>query len=215
MEAPAFPLPAGHVFGPTCGDLSVHDGRQVFDSQHLRQWQNAYCGRWRRPQATPTGLFDGPTQRGVAEVQTVLGLPVTGRLGADEWAAVWEREPPTKPEPPPKPEPTPTERYYAKLRRQKILDRWKRYSKYKVVYGATEGAPDWYPGRPFGPHETGPHVTRLRELLGFSSKGKYTLDMARRVRGLQRAHGLPESGLCDGRLAALLDPPQQDDPPPS
>lgn len=212
MRAPSFPLPAGHTFGPTCGDLSVHDGRQWQDSQHLRQWQNAYCGRWRRPQATPTGLYDGPTQRGVAEVQQILGVPVTGRLGPDEWAAVWEREPPGKPESPPKPEPTTNERYYAKLRRQRERERWAKYSKYKIVYN-NPGAPPWYPGRPFGPNETGPHVERLRELLGFRPKGRYTKEMARRVSGLQRAHGLPESGLCDVRLAAILDPPDTDPPP--
>jgi hypothetical protein len=158
MQAPAFPLPAGHTFGPTCGDLSVHDGRQ---------WQDS------------------------TEVQQVLGLPVTGRLGPDEWTAVRERELPGKPEPPPKPEPTANERYYAKLRKQREQERWAKFSKYKVVYNQP-GAPAWYPGRPFGPNETGPHVERLRELLGLRAKGRYTKDMARRVSGLQRAHGLPE-----------------------
>lgn len=203
MDAPPFPLPLGHTFGAAGGDLSRHDGRTWPDGERLSQWQSAYCGRWRRPLCTPTGRYDGPTQAGVAEIQQHLGLPVTGLLGPDEWAAVWELPPPAPPEPAPKPAVSESTRRAILARR---LDYWRKYSKYKIRYGSDPNAPAWYPGRPFGPHEYGDHVTRVQEILGYKTTGRFSLAMGKRIRGLQRAWDVPVSGLVDARTAALLDP---------
>lgn len=206
MEAPPFPLRRGDVFGPGGGNLRYHDGSNWRDSAELRRWQAALIGRWRRPRYRVTGRFDGLTQSGVRKVQAHLGRPRTGLIGPEEWAAVWG-PPPVKPPPPP----LSKEAKIAIKQKQKAY--WDKISKYKVRYGSDPNAPQWYPGRPFYVHEHGPHVRRVQEILGTPTHGRYTLDLARRIAGYQRAMGLPISGIVDVRTAAMLDPPEQDETP--
>lgn len=207
--APPFPLPVGHVFGPP-GDLRYHDGRVIRDSLGLRRWQAALHGYWCRPNCLTSGLYDGRTQRAVYEVQEVLGRPRTGLLGAEEWPVPWETPRPRKPLPEPPPKPTPWESRQAARDRKK---KWLRHSNHRVQFGTDPDAPPWYPGRPFGPHEIGDHVRRVQEILGLTPSGRYTLQMTQRIRGWQRAMGLPVSGVVDIRTACLLDPPQQAETP--
>lgn len=182
MQAAPFPLPAGHVFGVRPGDLQTHDGRDFSDARQLATWQRAYRARWDSSFSSDSGRFDGPTQRAVLAVQRVLGVPCTLLLGESEWRAVWEQT--GGPIPSETPHVPPPE---------------------LVVHGSTIDGPDWHPGRPFGVGETGAHVTRLRQILGLSPGRTYTDEVARRVRGLQRAHGLPVSGVCDVRFAQLIE----------
>jgi peptidoglycan hydrolase-like protein with peptidoglycan-binding domain len=148
----------------------------------------------------PSGLYDGHTQRAVVEVQERAGLSRTGLLGPREWAAVWTHTP--APKPPPKP---PERR---KLTRQELRERrryWKRVSEWQVEPGTSPDAPAWYPGRPFGPRHEGEHVKAVQEVLGFHVSGRFQVALARRVAGVQRAHGLPESGVVDARTATLIE----------
>lgn len=200
-----FPLPDGHFFS-TAGDLRAHDGRNVRDAMALRVWQANYVGRWHRPRHTMSAVYNGHVWRAVREVQAHLGLPLTGRLGAAEWAAVWGPPPPgryvrPKAEPPPR-----------AVVLQKRREKWDKISKWGVRYGSDPGAPPWYPGRPFGQHEHGPHVRRVQEILGTPPHGRFTAALARRIRGWQRVMGLPVSGIVDVRTACLLDPPREEAP---
>lgn len=175
----------------------------------LRQWQGRYRERLKRWAFEPTGRYDKPTQQAILEVQRLAGQRPTGMLDADAWAAVEVVE---KPKPPPAPDPPPAQTGGHAVRKARrkgkstFMTYWRRYSNRGVVYGNTEGAPNWYPGKPFGPNEQGWHVKRLQELLGLKPTGWYNLNVQRKVRGLQRLHGLPVSGVCDVRVAALVDP---------
>jgi peptidoglycan hydrolase-like protein with peptidoglycan-binding domain len=205
-EIPVFPLPAGHCFGPgAASDLRFHDGRtNPRDGLELVKWQKAYHGLWRRPKGTVSGRYDADTQKAVKEVQTVLGVPVTGFLGATEWVAVWERVPPRKP----KPEPSTRladQPWVKKAKRKRFKDHMRKYSRWKVRPGSDPDAPFWFPGRCFGPGEDGPHVKRVQQLLGLKTTGLMNRDTVARLRGWQRANDLPVSGVVDAYQARLLE----------
>jgi peptidoglycan hydrolase-like protein with peptidoglycan-binding domain len=200
-EAPKYPLPLGHVFGLNRLAVHFHDGRGKLDGVWLRQWQNRFCAAWRRPWMHPSGVFDGDTQKAVVEVQKHVGLPVTGALGPREWAAVWTTAPP---EPKPKPAPQPKRKLSHKEKRKRRAY-WDRFSRWQVEPGSDPDAPEWFPGRPFGPHSKGEYVKEVQHLLGFKETGRYSIAMGKRVAGLQRVHELPESGLVDARTAQLVE----------
>ena len=206
IEVPGYPLPYGHVFGPQRNSIIHHDGTNPHDSLALRQWQTRLRNNWRQNYVEVTGRFDAATQRAVLRVQEVLGVPRTGVLGAREWEAAWTHELPTKPKPP-KP---PTGRGRSKQpgyrqdyeRRRKY---WEDFSQWKVELGKVLDAPPWYPGRPFSVHSRGPYVEHVQRLLGFPPHGRFTVRLMQRIRGLQRVHDLPETGVVDAGTAKLLE----------
>lgn len=202
-----FPLPAGHLFGPPNGAIHWHSGRDnLADGQWLRVWMDQYrraVNRSVRPdQIRP--VFDGYVQRAVVDVQRRTGLPVTGTLDPDTWAAVWTYSPPEKPPAPEVPKERTGGRKLTGVSKTGF-DYWRRFSNWKVEYGADPAAPPWWPGRPFGPHEKGMHVRELQSLLGVKETGTMNRDTVARVRGLQRVNDLPVSGVVDVRTACLAD----------
>lgn len=114
-STPAFPLPAGHWFGPEGGGANVISGYHSYNAE-LKQWQQRMKDRgW---PITVDGLY-GPKgattpQGNTAEVavafQKEKGLNPDGLIGPDTWKAAWETPvtptPPT-PEPPNPTDPTP------------------------------------------------------------------------------------------------------------
>lgn len=188
------------MYGPSRYHVTHHDGRAKLDGLALRKWQARFCSHWHRPWMHPSGLYDGLTQRAVLEVQERAGLPRTGLLGTREWAALWTHTPePPKPRKPPE---------IKKLSRQELRKRrryWEKFSQWQIEPGSDPNAPNWYPGRPFGPHTKADYVKPVQEVCGFNSTGRFQVTMARRVAGLQRAHGLPESGVVDARTATLIE----------
>lgn len=85
-------MPQGHKFGVNPFDISVHDTSTSYaEKDHLRAWQHHVMLHW-LPGLTPTGNFDGETQRAVYEVQRVSGLHLTGFLDADTWEATYKRQ---------------------------------------------------------------------------------------------------------------------------
>lgn len=205
MDAPKYPLPFGHVFGPLHNSLSHHNGNNFQDAMALKQWQQRLRGQWRQSYLQVTGLYDGPTQRAVLRVQDVASLPRTGVLGPREWSAAWTHELPTKPKLPPEKERRkmswPGHRKEWKQRRAY----WDQYSLWGVDPSKTPDAPEWFPGRPFGIHERGPWVEQVQRMLGFHTSGKFTVKLMQRIRGLQTAHELPVTGFVDVGTAKLLE----------
>lgn len=198
---PNFPLPQGHLYGVSLsGDLRFHPGRNnLVDSTHLRTWQSRYRSYWWSGLEL-TGRFDGPTQRAAVKVQQAAQLPVTGWIDRDTWMAVW-----TAQRPAPKPVDTTPTRPKGISKEQ--WDYWRKTSQYNIVYGSDPDDPPWYPGRPFARHESGWHVRQMQELLGVKPTGIFNEDTTRRLRGWQRMHGLPASGVMDSTTARHLDPP--------
>lgn len=203
MDYPSFPLPLGHTFGLSrYGSIMVHDGKA--DPRHqsaLRQWQSAYKGRLRRPRFEINGIFDGPTQRAVAEVQKLAGLPVTGMLGPDEWALVWTLSQPKGAYVRPGGEHAERQREQHKAN---VKDYWRRYSKWDIHPGSDPNAPAWFPGRPFGYRERGEHVKPVQEFFGLKPNGRFSSLVATKVRGFQKTRGLPISGYVDARTASYI-----------
>jgi hypothetical protein len=85
--APAFPLPAGHCFGPKEGPVWQHSG--FYDHREdLRRWQQQLSARGAT--LAVDGLY-GPETNGVARTfQAEQGLVVDGLIGPLTWAAAWE-----------------------------------------------------------------------------------------------------------------------------
>lgn len=198
----SWPLPVGHRYGPQGYDLRNHDGRSsIGESQGLQAWQFAYRHLIKRVEF-PRGYYDSVTQTAVIHVQQLAGLPRTGLLDADAYAAVWTVEKP-KVEPPPV-KPAPTKRQL-RVKAQLQKDYWRRVSN-RVQFVADGSQPPWWPGRPFGPNETGWHVEVLQDLVQARKTGTYNRETASRVRALRRIHGLPVSDVVDLPLAVALDP---------
>lgn len=200
IETAKFPLPLGHMFGMSLsGDLRFHDCRySIVESSQLRQWQFRYRSMW-ASKLEPTGRYDGPTQRAAVTVQEALGLPVTGWIDQGTWEAVWRhRRPQRAPEPDPPAKPK-------RLTKQQ-WEHWRLQSQFDIRYGKDDGDPPWYPGRPFGRHESGWHVRQVQEILGLKPTGRFNEETQRRVRGWQKMRGLPASGVIDSPTARLLDP---------
>jgi len=92
-----FPLPLGHVYGVNPHSLQCHDGRgSLRERRALEEWQRAYSLRVR--DIPVTGVFDGPTQQAVFELQRTRGLPVTGYLDERTWRLITEHEFESEPE---------------------------------------------------------------------------------------------------------------------
>lgn len=213
---PPFPLPLGHRFGPNLhGSTMIHDGSDWRDAANIRLWGNMYMGRIKRPLFRVSDRFTGYYQRGVAEIQKLAGLPVTGLLGADEWPLPWTLE-------------VPSSRYvrpggeHAEKQRQQhkanVRDYWRRYSKFDIHPGSDANAPPWFPGRPFGQFEYGEHVKPVQQFFGVTpTNGRFTARLAQKVRGFQRVNDLPVSGIVDARTASYMQAQINDDnedPPP-
>lgn len=136
------------------------------------------------------------------EVQKLAGLPTTGMVDADTWAAVWTVEKPKLEPPAVKPAPT---RRQLRLRAHRQRDYWRRVSN-RVSFNGDGSQPPWWPGRPFGPGEYGWHVEVLQDLVQARKTGVFNHETKRRVRALRRVHGLPVSDVVDLPLAVALDP---------
>lgn len=99
-EAPAWPLPLGHYFGPSAlegRDLRCHSGREDWlHRTKLEVWQRHFREVWDRSLEV-TGVYDAGTQDAVERVQQAGGGEPTGRLDETVWRAVWETRP--KPQP--------------------------------------------------------------------------------------------------------------------
>lgn len=154
-----------------------------------------------------TGIFDGQTQRAAVKVQEAASLPVTGWIDRDTWEAVWTAQ---------RPAPVPVDLTPTKPKSisKEQWDYWRKTSKHNITYGKDPTDPPWYPGRPFGRHESGWHVREVQNLLGLKLTGIYNEDTARRVRGWQKMHGLPASGVMDSTTARRLDPQTEETPHP-
>jgi hypothetical protein len=48
-------------------------------------------------------------------------------------------------------------------------------------------------------------VVPVQEVLGFKPTGRFQVALGRRVAGLQRVNGLPESGVVDARTARVIE----------
>ncbi len=211
-DMPEFPLPLGHSFGPQGGSLMWHDGRSLLhERQALARWQRAYRERInRRWGGQATGVYDGDTQKAVIDLQTRADLPRTGLVDPATWAAVWTHAPSPRPAPPK------VEKVPGRVRSstRKSWHYWRRFSTFEIRYGTDPALPPWWPGRPFGPHEKGWHVREIQTLLGLKDTGTFNADTQARVRGVQRMHHVPISGVVDGRTALLIDPgpwPEEDE----
>jgi hypothetical protein len=90
-NAPPFPLPAGHYYGPAEGPDESHSGYYSdADRDGLTTWQDRMEERgW---VLTVDGLY-GPETDGVATgFQQEKGLGVDGLVGAETWAAAWTED---------------------------------------------------------------------------------------------------------------------------
>lgn len=206
-EVPAYPLPQGHSFGPRGGSIMWNDGRdEMYARLALAQWQRRYRENVNRGwKGDPSGVYDGHTQKAAVDVQKKLGLPVDGLIGPDTWAAVWAYAPPKRQQPPP------VEKVRGRVRAlnghsRKSWHYWRKFSNWKIQYAQDPDLPPWWPGRPFGPHERGWHVREIQTLLSVPETGTYNKETVRRVRGVQRLHEIPVSGVVDARTALLIDP---------
>jgi peptidoglycan hydrolase-like protein with peptidoglycan-binding domain len=85
VKAPAFPLPAGHWYGPESNDPHNHSGYAAADRPGILTWQQRMAARgWK---ITPDGRY-GPQSAGVARAfQQEKGLHSDGLCGARTWAA--------------------------------------------------------------------------------------------------------------------------------
>lgn len=200
-DTPGWPLPLGHRYGPQGLDLRNHDGRSnLVEHRGLQAWQEAYRHRIKRTDFR-MGYYDSVTQMAAADLQKAAGLPVTGMIDLDTWNAVWQYVKPPQ-LPPEKPQPTKSQ---LRLRAKRQKDYWRRVSQH--TDHITDGSqPPWWPGRPFGPGESGWHVERLQELLQARKTGTFNRETASRVRAARRKAGLPVSDLVDLTLAVVLDP---------
>ncbi len=181
-----------------------HDGRaDLAEHQALAAWQDMYRQRInRRWQGKATGVYDAATQKAVVDLQTRAGLPRTGLVDPATWDAVWTCEVAARQKPPP------VEKVPGRVKRatRKSWHYWRKFSTFQIEYGTDPNLPPWWPGRTFGPHEKGWHVREIQTLLGVKETGTYNQATQARVRGVQRVHDLPVSGVVDGRTALLIDP---------
>uniref|UniRef100_UPI002AD232AC peptidoglycan-binding domain-containing protein n=1 Tax=Frankia sp. Cr1 TaxID=3073931 RepID=UPI002AD232AC len=86
--APAFPLPAGHWYGPPDADPRNHSGFYALtDRVGITQWQGQMRARgWA---IDVDGQFGPRTATVTWAFQAEKGLAVDGRVGPVTWAAAW------------------------------------------------------------------------------------------------------------------------------
>lgn len=103
-EPPAWPLPAGHFFGPASleeTNASCHSGtKEWLDNNKLQLWQRHFSEAWDRDLKV-TGNFDAGTQDAVERVQEAAGWEPNGKLDQNTWSVVWTVAKPEKKEHPP------------------------------------------------------------------------------------------------------------------
>lgn len=93
VEAPRFPLPAGHYFGPKSGPKKSVSG--FYHKPHkgnpdLKKWQERMRGRGWHGIGTPDGLYGPKTSTVSRQFQKSKNLLVDGKIGPKTWAAAWE-----------------------------------------------------------------------------------------------------------------------------
>lgn len=81
----AFPLPAGHYFGPLDGPDESVSGAYASD---LPAWRTALARWQRKVGVNPTGVWDADTERVAKALQVEKGWPVSGFIYPGEWDAV-------------------------------------------------------------------------------------------------------------------------------
>ena len=87
-KAPAFPLPAGHWYGPESKNPKNHSGYWERDRAGIKLWQEQMKRRgWR---ITPDGYYGKRSYEVCKQFQAEKGLRVDGGVGADTWRATWE-----------------------------------------------------------------------------------------------------------------------------
>lgn len=90
LDAPAWPLPTGHLIGPNPGlRSSWHDGTGADTTGRaaIRTWQTRM--RTRGWTITPDGYWGPNTERVLRQFQAEKRLGVDGILGPASWAAAW------------------------------------------------------------------------------------------------------------------------------
>jgi hypothetical protein len=208
-----FPLPAGHKFAVNPWSIQVHDGSETLhDEKCLRLWQRQYALTWDRSQPI-TGRFDGPTQRAVVAVQRKMGLTITAELDQATWDATFEGpeshvEPRTEPEVTPVQVEAPRGGSEAQGRTERLPGASGDDNHSELAELTVSEVPSWFKpvkGGRLGPASRGPAVRQVRQLLGMQSRDSWSYDVTQRVRGLQRAYGLPVTGFVDAPTAQLLD----------
>jgi hypothetical protein len=87
-DAPRFPLPEGHVFGPRSSAPDVHSGYTgSWDRDLLRVWQAQMRRRfW---EINVDGLFGPQTASVATAFKQQKGIGVDPRVGPQTWAAAW------------------------------------------------------------------------------------------------------------------------------
>ena len=86
VAAPAYPLPAGHYFGPKEGPAQSVSGFYSHGDD-LRRWQQRMKDRgWH---ITVDGLYGENTRFIAIEFQREKGLTVDGLIGPATWSAAW------------------------------------------------------------------------------------------------------------------------------
>lgn len=87
-KAPAFPLPAGHWYGPESKNPKNHSGYWAKDRPGIKQWQSQMKRRgWR---INPDGYYGPQSYRVCKQFQKEKGLRVDGGVGITTWKATWE-----------------------------------------------------------------------------------------------------------------------------
>ncbi|MDK7749198.1 peptidoglycan-binding domain-containing protein [Brevibacterium sp. UMB10442] len=87
-KAPAFPLPAGHWYGPESKNSRNHSGYWEKDRAGIKQWQTQMKRRgWR---INPDGYYGAQSYRVCKAFQKEKGLRVDGGVGIATWKATWE-----------------------------------------------------------------------------------------------------------------------------
>jgi hypothetical protein len=86
-KPPAFPLPAGHYFGPTSSDNRCHSGFRPADRPGVLTWQAQMKRRgWT---ISADGRFGAQSSDVAAAFQREKHLDADGLVGAKTWAASW------------------------------------------------------------------------------------------------------------------------------
>lgn len=89
-EAPEFPLPAGHWYGPESSNPKNHSGYWEKDRAGIRTWQNQMLKRGWSGIGTADGRFGDKAYKVARQFQTEKGLRVDGGVGRETWDASWE-----------------------------------------------------------------------------------------------------------------------------
>lgn len=86
-----FPLEAGHYYGPIDGPERSHGGYYPRERPIVRMIQQEFQRRGFAPSypSWADGIWEQPTTDACRAWQAAVGLPVTGTVDADDWAALF------------------------------------------------------------------------------------------------------------------------------